>query len=229
MRSRGYFWLAIVLSSALLFPRAASAETIRITSGFFEIGEDGTGPYNLVGDRRGFRLFGTISTDFAHFGAICPDSTGCIPGTVARLPHAWTGLDFVGPRATLDGVFYEIVNSLTDQAFASVLFFADIPLPAFTPSGTTVLQTPFTFRGGFTVQPRDGEPGEITQDDLVGAGLLTTRWARSDLPELDSQWEVRFARYDFFGAAPIPEPTTLVLAGIAGAAGALARRKRRAR
>jgi hypothetical protein len=226
MRSRGYLWLPVALSSALLFPSTAIAETIRITSGFFDVGE-GSGPYSLVGDRRGFTLTGTISTDFAHFAPICAEPLGCAPGTVARLPHQWTGLDFVGPRLTLDGITYEEVNSLSGNAFASVLFFGDIPLPPFDGNTAVALRTPFRMDGGVTIEPDDGQ-GEITEDTLVGSGILTTKWARFDSPDLGRpEWALTSARYDFFGS-PVPEPTTFLLAGIAGAAAAFGRRKRRA-
>ena len=216
MRSRGYFWALLSLSAALLFPSFAAAETIRITSGFVEMGTPAN-PFNLVGDRRGFRLFGSHyngGTGPNNF-VFCPDLCG--PGAVAEISHAASGLDF-GARATLDGILYEDVGSLGNPASAAIGFTGSLTLPSL--AATTVLHTPFTMEGSFATG------FEIEQ--LIGSGIVTSTWMSQGTPSGHPVWVLNSLRYDF-AAAPIPEPTTLVLVGVAGAAAALGRRRRRAR
>jgi hypothetical protein len=219
MRARAYFWLSVALSAAFLFPRAASAETIRITSGFLDF----NGAYNLVGDRRGFRLFGGIFEGTSpHHGVFCDPGAGCLPGTNAVINHFNHGLDFEGPQAFLDGVFYENVNNLSGPAFADVSFVTDSFL--FPPlSNAATFTIPFTMTGNFFVERDTGS----TLDTLVGSGLATTVWTPDAPDPTGSQgWFLQSVHYDFFGAAPVPEPTTMILAGVAGAAAAFARRRR---
>jgi hypothetical protein len=219
MRSRGYFWLPVVLSSAYLFPSAAAAETIRITGGFLEM----PGEFDLVGDRRGFRMFGGGYGGGGGPNVFvgCEDgSDGCNnPGEVALFSHAFSGLDLPA-RATLDGIFHEDVGSLGAKASALIGFSSRHVLP---PIGSTaVLRDPFTMEGSFFAEGTG-------VDTLVGSGIVTTTWTSFGSNESGPVWDLTFARYDFFGATPVPEPTTLVLFGVAGAAAAFTRRKRHAR
>jgi hypothetical protein len=205
------------LSAALLFPSAASADTIRIVSGFFEVGDHfEVRPFNLVGDSHGFTLFGRVGNP--GFDPFCNDAPDCAPGDTARITQVWNGLDFPGANATYEGVTYTEMNNLSSIAFAEVGFNNTLVLPAF--EGTTgVLQTPFVMAGTFTLN--------FEASPLVGSGTMTTTWNRRDSPE-GSRWVLALTRYDFAdSAAPVPEPTTLVLTGLAGAAAAFRRRKRR--
>ena len=221
MRSRCHLWLLIVLSSAVSFPSAARADTIRIASGFLNIGgEDVADRGLLVGDRRGFSVEIFAPAAPWHF-VFCSESAGCAPGTGATITHAWLGLDFGARNATLDGIRYEEVNSLSGDAWVSTAFNSSVTLPPL--SSSAVLRTPFTMTGLFSIVPHD--EGERRDFPLVGSGILTSTW-RGDFPSEEGRWFPVALRYDF-SAAPIPEPTTMVLAGIAGAAAAFARRKRR--
>jgi hypothetical protein len=215
MRPQGYFWLSVALSSALLFPSTASAETIFITSGFLEY----NGKYNLIGERRGFRVFGNVfEGDSPNLHVFCPGDL-CNPGAVAVIQHASSGLDFEGPQAFLDGVFHEEVNSFTGSAWVTLGFSSTTVLPPV--SSTAVLRIPFTMEGSFLVEDRG------TLDELVGSGIATTTWRPDGLDQNGNLiWGLSTLRYDFSGAAPVPEPTTLVLFGLAGATTWLLRAKR---
>jgi hypothetical protein len=216
MRSRGYVWLLIALGSTLLFPSTVVADTIRITGGFLEMSTPAS-PFNLVGDRRGFRLFGSHYLGAVGVGTYLDCPVVCGPGEVAHLAHAASGSDLPA-TATLDGTLYEDVGSLDSRANAVIGFAGSFTLPPF--ATTAVLHTPFmmegTFSNGFEV---------LT---LLGSGIATSNWRTETIPSGELKWSLMTIRYDFFGAAPVPEPTTLVLAGVAGAAAAFARRRRRA-
>jgi hypothetical protein len=220
MRSRGHVWLLIALGSTLLFPSTVVADTIRITSGFLEINTP-TSPLNLVGDRRGFRLFGG-----GFLGGVginnfvdCPPAGLCGPGAVARLAVVSSATDF-GASATLDGKLYEELGSLSGPWQSAELGFASsLTLPSFDSSG--VLHSPFVMEGFFS--------HDSTFETLIGSGIMTSTWRPETIPSAERTWYLTTVRYDFSDAAPVPEPTTLILAGVAGAVTALARRHRRAR
>jgi hypothetical protein len=90
MRSLVQSWVLLNLSAALLVPRLAAADPIRITSGFVELG----GAFELVSDERAFRLIGT-----GYGGGSSPNAYAfcagddCNAGEVAQLLHAFNGLD----------------------------------------------------------------------------------------------------------------------------------------
>jgi hypothetical protein len=120
--------------------------------------------------------------------------------------------------ATLDGTLYEDVGSLDSRANAVIGFAGSFTLPPF--ATTTVLHTPFMMEGSFF--------NGVEVVNLLGSGTATSNWRTETLSSGASKWSLMTIRYDFSGAAPVPEPTTLVLAGVAGAAAAFARRRRRA-
>jgi hypothetical protein len=216
MRSLVQSWVLLNLSAALLVPRLAAADPIRITSGFVELG----GAFELVSDERAFRLVGT-----AYGGGSSPSAYAfcagddCNAGEVAQLLHAFNGLDLLVHSATLDGTFYDEVNTLNAEASAGIGFSSTHVLPSL--SSTAVLTTPFTMEGSFS------HPGGV--EALVGSGMVTTRWiASAPVGSAAAAWNLASARYEFSGAA-VPEPGTLLLVGTGAAAAAFSRRKRRAR
>jgi PEP-CTERM motif len=221
MRSRCNLWLLIALSSAVFFPSAVCADTIRISSGFLNVGgEDVVGRGLLVGDRRGFSV--EIFAPAAPWHFVFCSERGCAPGTRATITHAWGGLDFYAQNATLDGIRYEEVNSLTGDAWVGTAFNSSVTLPPL--SSSAVLRTRFTMTGLFSLVPDEGEWRDFP---LAGSGTLTSTW-RGDFPGEEGAWHPVLLRYDF-NPTPIPEPATIVLVGMAGAAAAFSRRKRRIR
>jgi hypothetical protein len=217
MRS-GIRWLQITLLLALLYPCPAAAETIRIVSGVVSIDPDPR-LFTLVGDRRGFTLSGAFPVVPQHVAFCDNDGGPCNPGDVADVRAAKGGGDLPVGLVTLDGITYEDVNA-TSRLYALIGFSSAVLLPPI--SSTAVLHTPFTMEGSFF--------HDFELETLLGSGIMTSTW-KSSGPDEDGRpfWFLTALRYDFSGAAPIPEPTTLVLAGVAGAAAAFGRRKRRAR
>ena len=89
-----------------------------------------------------------------------------------------------------------------------------------------VLRSPFTMEGGFSHGSVPGVAGDV--ETLVGSGVVTTTWRARTAPDADTRvWDLTFAHYDFLGESQVPEPATLMLFGIGGAAAAFGRRKRR--
>jgi PEP-CTERM motif len=222
MRARWNLWLLIALSSAVFFPSAARADTIRIASGFLNVGgDDAAGRGGLIGDRRGFSVEIFAPAPAWHF-VFCSETAGCAPLTTVTVTHSWVGLDFPARNATLDGIRYEEVNSLTGDAWVSTAFNSSLTLPPL--SSSAVLRTRFTMTGLFSIVPDEGERRDFP---LAGSGTLTSTW-RGDFPGDPGVWHPVLLRYDF-APTPVPEPATIVLVGIAGAAAAFSRRRRRIR
>jgi hypothetical protein len=210
MRSRSCFWLLAILSSALLFPSAAIADTIRITTGFVEFG----GALDIGNEERGLRLLGTYGGGTPGLHVFCE----CSPGDVALFAHAFGGLDSGVGTVMLDGVTYNEVSSLNSTASAEIGFSSSHLLPPFS-SSTAVLHDPFRMQGSFS------HPGGV--ELLFGSGIVTTRWSPESSGE-SRGWSLASARYDFSQAEPVPEPGTMALVGVGGAAALLRRRKQRA-
>ena len=216
MRSAGYFWVPIALCSALVFPVPASADTIRITSGFLEF----VGEYILISNQRGLRIEGEgYGFDTGPSGYPDCGEQPCGDGDVAQVIHANGGGDLFVNSVTLDGVTFTNLNNPSAMANVELGFASTHVLPL---SGTTaVLRSPFTFMGSFS------HPGGL--ETLVGTGVVTTTWETFRLPQPETpSWTLTFARYDFTDASAVPEPTTLVLLGGATAVAAFRRRKPRA-
>jgi len=204
-------WVGLLL----LVPSLAHADTIRITSGFLVMS---VGPFDLIGDSHGFRLFGNAyqGGHGPNAFAFCPGEL-CNPGEVVLYQHAANGLDLPA-SATFEGIAYEDVNTLSGPAFAEIGFSGTVPLPA-AGSDTAVLRTPFTMQGNFVVQ------GVSDNHTLVGSGVMTSRWTAGSDETGAPIWDLTSARYDFLGASPVPEPTTLLLLGAGGTVAAWRRRK----
>jgi hypothetical protein len=215
MHSRSCFWLLVILSSALLFPGTAIADTIRITTGFVEWG----GTLDIGNEGRGLRLLGFYGGGVSPEVYVDCDGGGeCNPGDVALFAHAFGGSDSGVGTVTLDGVTYNEVSSLSSMASAEVGFSSTHLLPPFS-SSTAVLHDPFTMQGSFS--------HTFIVETLFGSGIVTTSWS-SRSGESGPAWDLVSARYDFSQADPVPEPGTMVLVGMGGVAALLRRRKQRA-
>jgi hypothetical protein len=179
---------------------------------------DSSAPFDLVGDRRGFRLFGSGYQGGLAVNqfAFC-DGEICNSGDAVDFLHAAGGLDLVA-SATLDGVSYPEVG-LLDGPSAGIGFSSSAVL---LPDGAGIFRMPFTMEGSFNA---DGK-----LETLTGSGIVTTRWTPIVDPEAGANaWDLVFARYEFAGAsAAVPEPATMLLTGMAAAVAAFKTRRRSA-
>jgi hypothetical protein len=230
MGSRSIQRVFAVLFAALLFAANAQAETIRITSGTIAAVLDPglpSPPFELIGDRSGFRLFGDLGIDVPRFLPQCESSGGfdCVAGEAAPLVHTWgPSDDFWSPSATYKGVTFTDMTAINSRAFAFLGFTNIVVLPEFDSLSTVVLTQPLHFD---ILSFKASLPNnEAVDASLVGSGTLTTTWKRTERE--GPRWQLLLARYDFFAPTPVPEPSTLILLGAAGTTAAARRRRRQA-
>jgi PEP-CTERM motif len=198
----GVLLLPLVL---LLTPRVVSADPINIISGSLVLNPF-NGPITLVGDR-GFTFESGVNVSGGFFlpweqcdNLHSPEP--CLPGSSLGLTATWLGNDVTGP-ATLDGVTYSAVGSLSSSSSMNVQFLGTAVLPPLSSSATVT--APFTFEGSF-FHPVDGM---TVNDPLTGSGFATLLFS----PTANGTWHLDSARYDFGNPSPTPEPASLLLMG----------------
>jgi hypothetical protein len=196
---------------ALAWPQPAGADTVTITSGFFEILDWGTSagsPFRLVGSDR-FTMQGTGAGTTFGIEQSC-QHVGCLPGQLVSLSLLWGGLDLRG-TVTLDGVTYALSQASSYSGSAILKFEGSVVMPPF--NGPMVaLTAPFQFSGSFDYPT--GESVPIESIDLVGSGLVTAVFERQFIEGLNTP-EFRYVpiqtRYEFGSVSSVPEPSTCLL------------------
>ena len=208
---------ALALTLAVAAP--ARAETIVLTSGVFNwMGSSGPASVTMSGSN--FSFIGTAaSTTGGVFspGLQCmvPE---CMAGTTVDLFTRFVGADLTG-TATHNGVTYSPVGSVVANASLDARWSGSLQIPLSFTGG--VLTAPFTFAGEFHYNDTPTTGGIA---DLLGGGTATLTFAPS-VP-FPGAFNLTSVRYEFDSAAPVPEPTSMLLIGT-GLAGLAALRRRR--
>lgn len=205
---------ALVVAAGTLFSAAARADQITLTGGVLDVllssGGSAAGRVQLTGER-GFSFLGSIAAGFE-----APIGNPLVPGSTVTLQGASNGLDLQG-TVTLDGVTYTGVGGLDSPAGASLRFVSTATLPS-------VLNPPTSVAAAFMLGLVffDGQADHA----LAGSGLATI-FLDEDRGFGVPSWRVTRIRAELSSTpAPVPEPSTLVLA--ASALGWIAARRRRA-
>jgi hypothetical protein len=198
---------------SLASANSVRAEPITIIAGSLSVTSVAeVAPFTLQGTR-GFSLNGSADTGEGRVDPfIC---LPCAPGVQS------VGANLSGPAifgtATLDGATYTLTSAIDSPASMALEFNGAVTMPA-TGGRPIVIRAPFTLDGIFSPTFPAG-PVQLT------GGGVASLFLSPDIGD-PAAWNVDRVRYDF-GAqqAPIPEPASLTLLGLAFAAAALRARK----
>ena len=207
---RVFLFLTVLLAGVAAAPIAA-ADTITITGGSIVVapGLNGPGTLGLIGTRD-FSVTGQLGTGRLDPRICFP----CEPGTAISLGASWSGLDLRSTVAALEGAVYPQVGGANSPNQLGIELTGSTVAPAFDTSGPVTLTAPFSLEGIFFYGPELFGP--TTTETLVGSGIATLTLLpqpRSPFVPVDL-WQYGGVRFDFAtSAAPIPEPTSLLLLG----------------
>ena len=204
-------FLAVLFLILAVGVSTAGADTIRITSGVVAVaaGVEGAAAIAVAGDR-GFTFSSTLSRQSSLEVRACGQLLPCGPGDAISLEAGWSGLDMIGGVATLDGVTYpQIASSSSPNAVAFTLT-GQAAAPSFAAGDLVAVTAPFTLEGIFWFG--EDVQGPTSMVTLSGDGTATLSLLRGTGVMADT-WIYQGVRYDFGpAAAPVPEPSSLVLA-----------------
>ena len=205
----------LAIAVALAVP--ARAETIVLTSGALDWVKGSPVSLTMSGD--GFSFTGQSSPSSGLFTPFeqCAFPF-CAGGTSLNLATQFRG-GSIGGTATYNGTTYSPVGSLNEDASLDARWDGGLAIPADFSGG--VLTAPFQFTGEFYYDTPTTSNSVV---DLLGRGRATVNFAPSLF--FPGTFNVTAVRYEFDGAAPVPEPTSMLLIGT-GLAGLAALRRRR--
>ena len=196
--------------AALAIALPAQAETIVITSGALEwIRPSATASVSLAGES-------FVFTGRTGQGVFTPRDScgGCPTGSTVDLTATWVGLDLMG-TASYNGITYTQVGAVMSDTAVGGRWTGTLLIPNSFAGGA--LTAPFQFTGTFR------NPTAIPLLELVGTGQATANLVPSLVAP--GGFNLESIRYEFDSAAPVPEPTSMLLIGT-GLAGLAARRRR---
>ena len=205
-----------ILTLTLALATPARAETIVLTSGVFDwVSGGGAADVTLSGGS--FSFTGHASQFSGIFSpwlqCMVPE---CTPGTTVDLFTRFTDGD-IGGSATYNGVNYNPVGGLVAPASLDARWSGNLLIPAGFTGG--VLTAPFTFAGEFHYSDTPTTGGIL---DLLGGG--TARLSFTPSAPFPGTFNLTSVRFEI-EAAPVPEPTSMLLIGT-GLAGVAALRRR---
>jgi hypothetical protein len=189
----------------------AAADPVTITGGSIILSEPDrfqAGPIDVAGTR-GFSIHGSVDSGEGRVDPL----TQCFP--CESTPNFSVGASFTGSAiigsATIDGMTFPNINTLSSHNFVSLQLIGTTVLPPVNGS-SLVIRAPFTVAPDslFTYELTPGsitEPPELATVALAGRGTATVRFHVNPTTPV---WEFSDMRWDF---TPTPEPSTLVLLG----------------
>jgi hypothetical protein len=211
--------IALLTMGTAQIPSIALGDTIQITGGAATGDQNGvrfavTGESGLQIDASVGRNDGIYAPAEQCFGP------PCLPGQPFSLNAAWFG--GITGTASFEGQTFNLGQQDLQTGGMTAFFEGILLLPAFTGEQFGSADAPFMFTGALFLPFEMGFPTDVP---LQGKGTATAtfEWPNPDIP---NSWIFRSVEYEFESAAPVPEPTSLVLIGT-GLGGLALRRWRR--
>lgn len=194
----------------LITAAATSAEPITITAGALVWNAGTPNATVTLSGTRGFTFDGVVFVPGGNFGPYEECRVpACGPGTILNLHSTWLGGDVSG-SATIDGVTYTPVGSLSALAHPQFIWDGSLAIPAGFTGGS--LTAPFAFSGMFSYQVT---PTLFRAELFSGGGAATLTFVPYPCcaDEFPGALALNSVVFDFETPEATPEPATMILLG----------------